>query len=229
MPEPAVDPSVDDLAARVFQSALGAVELLSIHLGDELGWYDALATGPLTASELAAATSTHERYAHEWLEQQAVFGLLSTDPAEPAEIRAYALTPAFRECVCGPTSLAFLAPLARAFAAAAVQMPSLVQAYRTGGGVSWDQLGDNMRHAQAAMNRPGSSSTSARPWAASRTCTTCSVDRTPGSPMSDADSAGRRSLSHPPIPGPGSTDSTSTSRRSRPPADTLPKPVSTIG
>ena len=35
-------------ADRVFGSVLGAIELLSIHLGDRLGWYRALdESGPL--------------------------------------------------------------------------------------------------------------------------------------------------------------------------------------
>jgi 2-polyprenyl-3-methyl-5-hydroxy-6-metoxy-1,4-benzoquinol methylase len=154
MTDTSLDVPIDDLAERIFQSALGAVEILSIHLGDQLGWYEALAAQPSTASELAAATSTHERYAHEWLEQQAVFGLIATDPAAPPETRVYRLPPAVSECLCDSSSLAYLAPLARAIAASAAQLPSLVEAYRNGGGVSWDQLGDHMRTAQAAMNRP---------------------------------------------------------------------------
>ena len=146
--------SVDEFAERVFQSALGMIEILSIHIGDRLGWYDALAAAPSTAKQLAAATSTHERYAREWLEQQAVYGLLLTDASASADDRVYSLTTAARESLTNSTSLAYLAPMARAFAAAAVQMPSLVNAYRSGGGVSWDQLGDDMRTAQAAMNRP---------------------------------------------------------------------------
>jgi 2-polyprenyl-3-methyl-5-hydroxy-6-metoxy-1,4-benzoquinol methylase len=154
MTDTTVDVPVDDLAERIFQSALGTVEIFSIHLGDQLGWYEALAAKPSTATELAAATSTHERYAREWLEQQAVYGLIATDPSAPSESRVYTLPAATSECLCDSTSLAYLAPLARAFAAAAAQLPSLVEAYRNGGGVSWDQLGDHMRTAQAAMNRP---------------------------------------------------------------------------
>ena len=148
------EPTVDEFAERIFASALGTVEIFSIHLGDQLGWYDALAASPSTASQLAAATSTHQRYAREWLEQQAVCGILVTDPKAAADERVYALTAAARESFTDRSSLAYLAPLARAFLAAAAQMPALLSAYRNGGGVSWDQLGDGMRTAQAAMNRP---------------------------------------------------------------------------
>jgi 2-polyprenyl-3-methyl-5-hydroxy-6-metoxy-1,4-benzoquinol methylase len=145
--------SADQFAEHLFASALGTIEMLSVYLGDELGWYDALAASPSTAKQLAAATSTQERYAREWLEQQAVCGILVTDPSAAADDRVYSLTPASREVLTDSTSLAYMAPVARAFASAAVQLPSLLTAYRDGGGVSWDQLGDGMRSAQAAMNR----------------------------------------------------------------------------
>ena len=35
----------------------------------------------MTSSELAARTGVHERYAREWLEQQAVTGLVDVDDA----------------------------------------------------------------------------------------------------------------------------------------------------
>src|SRR3712207_9456916 len=51
------------LAERVFGSAIGFMEILSIYLGDRLGFYRSLADyGGATPSQLAAATDTHERY-----------------------------------------------------------------------------------------------------------------------------------------------------------------------
>ena len=38
--------------------------------------------------------------------------------------------------------------------AAGVQLPTLLEAYRNGGGVSWAAFGTDMREAQADMNRP---------------------------------------------------------------------------
>src|SRR4051812_50104665 len=79
---------VEALGGRIFEAALGAADLLSIYLGDGLGWYRSLTTdGPCTAAELAGRTGTHERYAREWLEQQAGTGLLTVggagDPGDP--------------------------------------------------------------------------------------------------------------------------------------------------
>src|ERR1700687_6327023 len=49
-------------------------------IGDKLGLYKALAAkGPLTAAELAQATSTGERYIREWLAAQAASGYVDYD------------------------------------------------------------------------------------------------------------------------------------------------------
>ena len=51
-------------------------------------------------------------------------------------------------------SLYHLAPFARMFAATGPTLPLLLEAYRTGGGVSWEQLGPDARESQADVNRP---------------------------------------------------------------------------
>ena len=46
----------DDLVERLFDSALGAFDLLCVYLGDQLGLYKALAqAGPSTSADLARA------------------------------------------------------------------------------------------------------------------------------------------------------------------------------
>ncbi|NAZ88619.1 class I SAM-dependent methyltransferase [Kineococcus indalonis] len=135
------------------EAVLGGFEALSVYLGDRLGWYrDLRAHGPTTPAELAARTGTRERYAREWLEQQAVAGLLRADPAPGG--RRYALPPGAAEVLTDPDSLAHLAPLPRMLAAAAAHLPELLHAYRHGGGVSWERLGADARESQADLNRP---------------------------------------------------------------------------
>ncbi|HEX2300503.1 MAG TPA: class I SAM-dependent methyltransferase [Pseudonocardiaceae bacterium] len=151
-------------ADRLFGAALGAMEVQAVYLGDRLGWYRALAAhGPLTSTELAERTGCAERYAREWLEHQAVAGYLSVeDPAEaPAEApteaavaRRYHLPAAHAEVLTDVDSLVYLAPLARFIVGAGRHVDALREAYRTGGGVSWAALGEDLREAQGAMNRP---------------------------------------------------------------------------
>ncbi len=151
VPEPA--PTADDLAGRLFEAALGSIDLLSVHLGDRLGLYRAVAAlGEPTVGEVAGKAGVHERYAREWLEQQAVTGLLVALGA--GDQRRFRLPEASREVLLDPTSLNYLAPLARMLAASAAKLPDLLEAYRTGGGVSWDDLGPDARESQADLNRP---------------------------------------------------------------------------
>jgi 2-polyprenyl-3-methyl-5-hydroxy-6-metoxy-1,4-benzoquinol methylase len=144
------------LADRVFASLLGALDVLTIHIGDQLGLYDLLhRRGPLDVAEAAALSGTHPRYAREWLEQQAVAGLVDVlDPTAGADERRYWLSEAKAAVLCDRDSLAYTTPFARMVAAAAVQLPRLLDAYRTGDGVGWSDYGELMRTAQADANRP---------------------------------------------------------------------------
>lgn len=147
--------TADEVAERLFGSLLGTVDILSTFLGDRLGWYRSLADeGPASATELARRTGTQVRYAREWLEQQAVTGLLVVDAEGAPDERRFACPASTAEVMTDPTSLAYLAPLGRMFAAVGPVLPQLLEAYRHGGGVSWDDLGDDARQSQADGNRP---------------------------------------------------------------------------
>ena len=73
----------DALVERLFGATIGAFDLCAVYIGDRLGLYRALAEhGPASAGELASAAGIHERYALEWLEHQAVSGILDVSEAE---------------------------------------------------------------------------------------------------------------------------------------------------
>src|SRR5687768_8806352 len=104
----------DALVERLFSATIDALELFSIHLGTRLGLYRALRdAGPLTPAELAAAAGIHERYAREWLEQQAVAGLIAVDdPGADAAARVYALPDEYAGVLLDPDDGAHVAPFA---------------------------------------------------------------------------------------------------------------------
>jgi SAM-dependent methyltransferase len=74
----AIDPEkMKAFVERVFGILGGAVTAGMIHLGDRLGLYRGLAgAGPLTSDALARKTGLHERWVREWLQGQAVTGLV---------------------------------------------------------------------------------------------------------------------------------------------------------
>jgi 2-polyprenyl-3-methyl-5-hydroxy-6-metoxy-1,4-benzoquinol methylase len=145
----------DALAGRLFQTTLAALDLWAVYLGHHLGYYRVLADrGQLNASGLGEAAGTHERYTREWLEQQAATGILTVDEAgaDPAD-RRYRLGTGHAEVLLDPDSLSYLIPLVRYYQATALLIPQVVEAHRSGGGIPWTDMGDEVREAQEGFNR----------------------------------------------------------------------------
>ncbi len=147
--------TTEALAERLFGAAVATFDLAGVYLGDRLGLYRALADGgPATPAELAAHAGIDTRYAREWLEQQAVGGILEADGEPHGDARRYALPDAHRAVLVDRTDLSYLAPLARGLTAAMGALPALLDAYRSGDGLGWEAYGADMREAQADLNRP---------------------------------------------------------------------------
>jgi 2-polyprenyl-3-methyl-5-hydroxy-6-metoxy-1,4-benzoquinol methylase len=146
----------DELVERLFSAGLGMAEVLTVYLGDTLGFYRALQrAGSMTSTELAKETGTFERFAREWLEQQAAAGILTVEDvsAEPGE-RRYRLPPGHVEPLLDPESPYSIAPFCKSFVAVSGTMPHLVAAFRSGGPVPWSAFGRDMVEAQGDFNRP---------------------------------------------------------------------------
>lgn len=158
--------STEEFAGKVFGSMMGAFEFASIYLGERLGLYTALHEGgPATAAELAGRAGVAERYAREWLEQQAAVGYLTVEGgAGDAHTRRYALPAEHAAVLADPNSGAYQAGGARMFVSAMSVMPELLEAYRTGGGVSWARFGPDMIEGQAITNRQLFLSSLGREW-----------------------------------------------------------------
>ena len=142
------------LIDRLLESAAGFFTVYGVYIGHKLGFYAALADGPLTSVQLAAATRTQERYAREWLEQQAVTGMLDVASAsDDAQKRTFALPPGHAEVLLNEDSLNYLAPLLRLLVGAASPLPRVLEAYRSGGGVPYADYGPDLIEGQAGINR----------------------------------------------------------------------------
>jgi 2-polyprenyl-3-methyl-5-hydroxy-6-metoxy-1,4-benzoquinol methylase len=144
------------LAERLFAATLGALELHAVYLGSELGLYAALERhGALTADELAERAGIAPRYAREWLEQQAVAGLLDVEhPEAGAAGRRYRLDPDHARVLAHPDDALHVAPFAHMLAGIGGVIGRVAEAYRTGGGVPYEQYGTAFRHGQGHINRP---------------------------------------------------------------------------
>jgi len=156
VPVERVEERRDALVERLFEATIGAMEVLSVYLGDRLGLYRALAErGALTSGDLAEAAGTHERYAREWLEQQATSGILDVeDPDADSQQRRYSLPPGHDEALLDETSLNYVAPVGKFVAACAKPLDAVLRAYQSGDGVPYADYGADLHEGQAAFTRP---------------------------------------------------------------------------
>jgi SAM-dependent methyltransferase len=148
----------DNLAERLFGALLGGMELLTVETGRRLGLYRVLHdAGALNPGELADAAGIAERYAREWLEQQAASGLLAVSgPIDAdAEARRYVLPRAHVPVLLDAEDLAHMMGAAPMLTGCALAVPAVVEAYRTGAGVPYDEYGAELRHGIGSFNRPG--------------------------------------------------------------------------
>lgn len=128
----------------------GEMVSLMIHIGDRLGLYKALnGAGPVTAAQLAAQTGLQQRWLFEWLRGQAAARLLDyhdPDRFELSEVGAAVLADEEH-------SLSFAA------GAFAGQTPpetvdKIIDAFRTGIGLTYEELGPNAAHRTERMLGP---------------------------------------------------------------------------
>jgi 2-polyprenyl-3-methyl-5-hydroxy-6-metoxy-1,4-benzoquinol methylase len=147
--------TAEALAERVFAAANEASYLAAIHIGRELGLYAALRDGgPATSTDLAERTATDERYVREWLEHQAVGGLVTVEDAAAGALeRRYALPRGHAEALLDHTSPYSSGPFAQFAVGMTQSLDHTIAAFRTGQGVPYDAF-PTCRIAQGEVNRP---------------------------------------------------------------------------
>ena len=145
----------DAFAKRLFEATLGAFDLLAIHIGLDLGLYGALRDdGPATSGELAARAGIDKRYAREWLEHQAVGGMLTVDDVDAdASDRRYSLPAGHAEALLDADSLGSVQSMPRSVLSAARTLPVIEDAFRSGDGVPWSAY-PAIVDTQGLSNRP---------------------------------------------------------------------------
>lgn len=144
---------IEAFAECVFAAALGTIELTIAHMGRALGLYEALRGEPATVSELAARTGVDGRYAQEWLEHQAVVGVLTvSDAAAAPSARRYTLPEDFAVALLDEEHPAYVGALCDVPPIIARTLDALLAAFRSGAGVPFADYG--LHDMQAGFTRP---------------------------------------------------------------------------
>lgn len=145
----------DALVEKVFADSIAFMEMLGIYLGDKLGLYGAMSGGGwMSSSELASSAGINPRYAREWLEHQAVCGILDLEDAAAApDGRRYRIPEGHDEVLLDRDSLSYVSPLAKQMVGLTRPLPALVEAMKSGGGVPFPEYGEDMREGIEFGNR----------------------------------------------------------------------------
>ena len=136
-------------AQRLVSYKTGEMVSLMVHIGDELGLYDAMqGEARVDAGNLAAKTGLNERWLREWLRGQGAAGIIDHLGDE-----TFQLSDVASQAMLNPDSPAYL----RGFFAKPPShdiVDQTIDAFRTGVGVSWGAHGDSASHFLCRTNRP---------------------------------------------------------------------------
>jgi SAM-dependent methyltransferase len=122
-----LDKAVADLGA--------AVSATLVLVGDRLGLYRALAAEPLTSAELAANTSTNERYVREWLGNQGAAGYVQFDP----DTGKWSMSAEQAACLADPNGPVDMPGAYNIVEAMFHALGRTVDHFKTGDGMEWGE------------------------------------------------------------------------------------------
>ncbi|MFI0715762.1 class I SAM-dependent methyltransferase [Streptomyces inhibens] len=143
---------VREFLERVITDGGAAVAGLCTSLGDRLGLYRAMAgAGPLTSAQLATRTGLVERYVREWLAAQVAGEYVTYAP----HTDTYQLPDEHAAVLADPELPTYVAGFFTVMQAVYATEDALMDAFRTGQGVGWEEHGPALFAGTAKFFRPG--------------------------------------------------------------------------
>ncbi|MFD6751375.1 class I SAM-dependent methyltransferase [Streptomyces anthocyanicus] len=150
----------DAFLERVITDSAAAFAGLATSIGARLGLYTAMAgAGPLTAEQLAQRAGIDERYAREWLAAQVAGEYVTYDPAT-----GYLLPDEHAAVLADPDAPTYAVGAFTMLQALYATEDALVDAYRTGRGVSWHDHRPELFEGVASFFRPGYAAQAVQEW-----------------------------------------------------------------
>jgi len=150
--QPALDMEKLNAFIGRFVGDLGAaVHAGMVVIGEKLGLYKVLATGPHSSAELAEKTQTDERYVREWLASQAAGGYITYDENS----HKFSLTQEQAFALAKEDSPAYLPGAFELALGSLAAVPRIAESFRTGAGMGWHEHNDGVFHGCEKFFRPG--------------------------------------------------------------------------
>ncbi len=161
---PTLDEQIEAFAEQLLGATLGTAELTVAYFGRKLGLYAALRDADeSTVADVAARAGVDARYAQEWLEHQAVAGVVTVDDPEAApHERRYTLPEAHAMVLLDEEHPAYSGALADIPPILARTIDLVADAFRTGTGVPFAAYG--LHDMQAGFTRPMFANALAAEW-----------------------------------------------------------------
>ena len=139
------------LNERIFTELIGGMGLLAVYIGHRLGLFKELAKiGTVTVSQLSQRKKLSERYVREWLLAVATSGYVEAD----AKGEKFSLPEEHAAVLADEDSPFFMGAFPGVLQGLAVVIDPLLEAFRSGGGVRYEDYGKHLREGVALTNRP---------------------------------------------------------------------------
>ncbi len=150
--QPALDmEKLNEFIGRFVGDLGAAVHAGMVVIGEKLGLYKVLASGPQSSAELAEKTQTDERYVREWLASQAAGGYITFD----ASSNKFSLSAEQAFALAKEDSPAYLPGAFELALGSLAAVPRIAEAFRTGAGMGWHEHDDGVFHGCEKFFRPG--------------------------------------------------------------------------
>jgi SAM-dependent methyltransferase len=135
--QPAIDGArLNQFIGRMLGDLGALTNAVLVHVGDQLGFYKAMAkSGPTDSTALAKQTGTSERLVREWLSAQAAQGYVSYDKTA----QKFSLAPEQAMVFADDESQFFMAGFFDIAAGLFNDVPKIVNAFRSNGGLAWHE------------------------------------------------------------------------------------------
>src|SRR5215210_2477788 len=136
---------IDQLTERILNETLSAMSCLNLYLGHRLNLFQSIAeSGPISSTELSNKTKYSERYILEWLECMTVLGYIEHDHAT----NKFSIPQEHAAVLCERNNSAYTIPFVYCIPSFASIVDKLLEAFRTGKGVSYSSYGQDLIFAQ---------------------------------------------------------------------------------